>query len=82
MTQGAEPVCAPIPGVEPIFWPHMLKAAMATRFCRACGPEMTFEQGMDAAVATWETDWDSDPAPRSFEHAMDAADSEMEHWHD
>jgi hypothetical protein len=72
--------CAPVDGVDPVFLPHILKGAMACRFCRAVGPQMSLSQGYDAAVATWETEWPDDPSPRTFEAAMQAVDDELSYW--
>jgi len=76
-----EPICAPIEGVNFVFVPHMIKGAMAIRFVRRV-PGLTLDQGMDAAVATWETEWSSDPAPRTLARAIEEVDSELEHWGD
>jgi hypothetical protein len=75
-----EPVCAAVEGVDPIFVPHILKGAMACRFCRAVGPGMSLSQGYDAAIATWETEWPSDPEPRTYEAAMEVVDDELSYW--
>ena len=81
VTQGeGQPSCAPVEGLDPMFLPAMLKGAMACRFCRAVGPEMSIDQGMDAAIATWETEWPDDPEPRTFEAAMEAVDDELSCW--
>jgi hypothetical protein len=35
---------------------------------------------MDAAKATWDTDWDDDPKPRTIEAGIEAADSDLAYW--
>ena len=72
--------CAPIEGVEPIFVPHMIKGAMACRYARAA--RMSMDEAFTFAVATWETEWPSDPEPRTFEAAMEAVDGDLEYWNE
>lgn len=73
-----EPTCAPIEGVDPLFVPYMLRGAMACRYARAA--QLAYEDGLEAAIATWSTKWETDPEPRTFDHAMEAVDSDLEHW--
>lgn len=70
--------CAPIEGVAPIFVPHMLKGAMALRYMRFAN--CTYEEGVMHAIATWDTDWESDPEPRTFDLAKQAVDDDLECW--
>lgn len=72
------PTCAPIDGVDPIFVPHMLKGAMACRYARAAN--IPFDEAVNAANATWETDWETDPEPRTFDHANEAVDFDLAYW--
>lgn len=72
--------CEPLEGVQAQFVPHILIGAMACRYCRAVGPEMDISEGMDAAMATWETEWDSDPAPRTYAAAMEEVDNDLQYW--
>jgi len=67
-----------MPGVLPIFVRSMIIGAMAVRYVRAAALE--YAEGLNAAMATWGTEWDADPAPRSFEAAFEAVDSDLEHW--
>lgn len=73
--------CAPIEGVGGRFVPVLLRSSMAARYCAAV-PDLTLDQGMDAALATWDTDWDSDPAPRTIEAAIITVDGDLECWGD
>jgi hypothetical protein len=73
-----EPVCAPIKGVDQIFVPHLLKGAMACRYARAAS--LDYADALDAAVATWETEWETDPEPRTFENANEAVDADLVYW--
>lgn len=69
---------APIEGIAEPLWKPTLLHAMAARFCSRARIDLS--EGMDAAVAVWESEWDSDPEPRTMEMAMDAVDDELEHW--
>jgi hypothetical protein len=75
------PVCAPVEGVDPAFVPQMIKQAMAVHYCKRV-PGLSLDEGMEAAQATWETEWGSDPEPRTFEAAIDEVDGDLEHWGD
>jgi hypothetical protein len=73
--------CIALEGVEPIFVPHMIRGAMACRYARQVH-DMAYEDAVKAAEATWGTEWESDPAPRTFEAAIEAVDSDLEYWRD
>lgn len=77
MTPG-QPTCDPIDGVDPTFIPIMLRGAMACRYIRQTG--IAYADAVAAAIATWDTEWPSDPEPRTFDHAIEAVDSDLEHW--
>lgn len=65
-------------GVEPIFVRAMMIGNMAARYSRAAS--LTISESYPHAVATWNTDWPADPAPRTFEAAMEAVDSDLDYW--
>ena len=71
---------AAIHGVNRLLWKPMLLHAMAGRYCQQA--QLCPSEGMDAAVATWETKWDDDPVPRTMQMALDAVDSDLQHWRD
>ncbi|MCI1143181.1 hypothetical protein MOP88_14120 [Sphingomonas sp. WKB10] len=71
---------APMEGVATIFVRQLLLQAMATEYAKATGESI--HDMMDAARATWDTDWETDPAPRTIEAAVEAARSDLEHWED
>lgn len=73
--------CAPIDGVDDAFVPALLKQHMALRYKKAV-PDMDFDEAMEAALATWDTEWESDPSPRDYGSASDAVDSDLQHWGD
>lgn len=70
--------CAPIEGVDPVFVPYMLRGAMALRYARCT--DMDYDDAVECAVATWDTDWETDPSPRTLANAVEAVDSDLEHW--
>jgi len=72
------PVAAP-DGVAPVIFRAMLIQHMALRYMQSV-PGLSLDEGMESAIATWGTDWDSDPAPRDYDDAADAVDSDLEHW--
>ncbi len=74
------PVAAP-DGVHPRIFRAMLIQRMALRYMKAV-PDLDLDEGMEAAIATYETDWDTDPTPRSYDQADEAVDSDLEHWGD
>jgi hypothetical protein len=69
---------APMEGVAPIFVRQMLLQAMAAEYAKATCTDI--HEMMDAARATWDTDWETDPAPRTIAAAIEAAQSDLEHW--
>lgn len=71
--------CVVIDGVEPIFVEQMILGAMALRYARQTG--LSYEDAVHAARATWESDWEGE-GPRTFEQAIEAVDSDLEHWDD
>ena len=73
--------CAPIAGVDPALVPALIKQHMALHYIAAM-PDMSLDEAMEAAIATWETEWESDPEPRTYAHASEAVDSDLQHWGD
>lgn len=78
MTDKAFPLAAP-DGVAPELFRAMLIQHMALQYMRRV-PGLSLEEGTEAAIATWDTDWDSDPNPRDYDDAIDAVESDLEHW--
>lgn len=72
------PVAAP-GDVDPRIFRAQLIQTMALRYMRAV-PDLSLDEAMESAVATWETDWDDDPAPRTMTAAIEAVDSDLEYW--
>lgn len=66
--------------VAPVLFRAMLIGVMATRYAERTG--MSMDEAFDPARATWDTEWELDPAPRTAEMALDAVDSDLEHWGD
>lgn len=71
------PVDAP-EGVAPVIFRAQILQSMALRYKVAAS--LDDESARDAALATWETDWDSDPLPRTIQGGIDEVDSDLEHW--
>lgn len=65
--------------VDPLFVRHMMLGAMAIHYRRYV-TDLPYEDAIASARATWETDWPNDPEPRTFEQAIEAVDSDLEHW--
>jgi len=72
---------APIDGVQPLLAESFLRQQMAIHYQKAV-PDLSDEEARDAATATWETDWDEDPEPRTLKSAIDAVNSDLEYWHE
>jgi hypothetical protein len=70
-----------MPDVLPIFVRSMILGAMATQYVQAV-PDLSLMEGFAAAKATWETDWDGDPAPRTFEAAREEVENDLQCWED
>ncbi len=77
---GEPPICAPIEGIAPYIVPYVLRAAMAARYAE--GGSLSIDEAFAAAIATWDTEWADDPAPRTIELAIQAADDDLECWDD
>lgn len=75
----AEPTIAPIEGVAPNIAEAWLRQTMATRYQRRV-PDLTDEEARTHATATWESEWETDPRPRTLEAAIEAVDSDLEYW--
>lgn len=78
MTSMDYPVAAP-DGVEPIIFRAQIIQAMMLRYGRGV-PDLTDEEARDAAMATWDTDWESDPAPRTIEASIEEVDADLSCW--
>ena len=73
------PVAAP-ENVDPVIFRAQIIQAMAAHYQKRTG--IHADDAMAAAIATWETDWDADPAPRTIGQAFDEVDADLEHWGD
>lgn len=76
------PVAAP-DGVAPIIYRAQIIQTMALQYLKAMAgsPEdFDLSNAMEAAMATWETDWDDDPAPRTLEAGIEAANADLVYW--
>ena len=65
-------------GVSPVFAKQIMLQAMAGEYASATGESL--EDMMPAARATWDTEWESDPEPRTVAAAVEAAQSDLQHW--
>lgn len=70
---------APPEGIAPVIFRAMLIQTMAFRYRKAV-PDLTYDEAYEAAKATWETEWDDHPAPRTLEAAQEAVDSDLAYW--
>ncbi|MGE8135691.1 hypothetical protein ACQKO5_18960 [Novosphingobium subterraneum] len=77
---------APPENVHPVIYRAQIIQTMALEYLKAMtfGSEedFTLDEGFEAAKATWDTEWDSDPAPRTLELGIAAARADLEHWVD
>lgn len=78
MTDLDYPVAAPV-GVDPIIFRSQIIQCMAARYQQAA-PDLTNEEAHDAAMATWGTDWDIDPEPRTIEASYPEVDADLSYW--
>ena len=78
---------APPENVHPIIYRAQIIQTMGLEYFKAmvlgsAENNFTLDHGMEAAKATWETEWDSDPQPRTIELGIQAARADLEHWVD
>jgi len=71
------PVAAP-DGVAPIIFRAQIIQHMMLQYKKAAA--LDDENAMAAAVATWETDWPDDPAPRTLEAAAEVVSEDLAYW--
>lgn len=78
------PVAAP-EGIAPNLYRAQIIQTMATRYLahmKFVEPPFTMEEALDAAKATWDTEWSDDPAPRTIEAGIEAADDDLAYWNE
>lgn len=78
------PVAAPF-NIDPEIYRAQIIQTMAILYMnhmRDAQPPFTMEEAMDAAKATWGTDWDDDPSPRTIEAGIEAADGDLAYWNE
>ena len=78
------PVDAPL-GVDPVIFRSQILQSMALQYFEAMGSndaKFSMAEAFEAAAATWETEWDDDPAPRTLESARDAVSADLEYWNE
>lgn len=76
---------APDEGIAPVIYRAMIIQNMALRYLKAMqgsAEPFTLDHAFEAAKATWETDWDTDPAPRTMEAAMQEVDNDLAYWNE
>lgn len=84
MDQLDYPVAAPEDIAPNIFRAQIIQT-MATRYLnhmKGVEPPFTMEEALDAARATWGTEWPDDPAPRTIEAGIEAADDDLAYWNE
>lgn len=78
------PVAAPR-GVAPIIFRSQIIQTMALRYfayMKGVEPPFTMAEAHDAAMATWGSDWPSDPEPRTLEAGIEAAEDDLAYWNE
>lgn len=76
------PVAAP-DDIDPIIFRAMLIQAMAFEYFNAMQSspdDFGLDEAFEAAHATWATDWDDDPVPRTLEAALEAVRGDLPYW--
>lgn len=77
---------APPENVHPVIYRAQIIQTMGLEYFKAMtfgsDEDFTLDNGMEAAKATWNTEWESDPEPRTLELGIAAAHSDLEHWVD
>ncbi len=76
------PVAAPA-DVAPVIFRAQIIQTMATMYMthmKDVEPPFTREEATDAAMATWGTEWDTDPAPRTLEAARNEVSGDLAYW--
>jgi len=71
------PVAAP-DGVAPIIFRAQLIQHMMLQYKLAA--DLDDEEAHDAAMATWDTEWPDDPAPRTLEAAAEVVSDDLAYW--
>jgi len=66
-------------GIDHLTYRALIVQAMSGLYLSAV-PDLGEDGALDAAIATWDTDWDCDPEPRTIAHGIEAASSDLEHW--
>lgn len=69
---------AKVKGVPDCLVRQTMLQAMAHVY--AVATKCSMHEMMDAARATWDTEWDTDPSPRTIKGAVAAAESDLQHW--
>jgi hypothetical protein len=70
--------------ISPILRAQIIQT-MAVTYVNAMkgSPEpFDLDDGMEAARATWDTEWDNDPAPRTIEAGIEAVNQDLQYWNE
>ena len=71
--------------IAPVIFRAMLIQSMALEYFKAMqgSPEdFTLDDAMEAALATWGTEWSDHPQPRTLDAAIAEVQGDLEHWAD
>lgn len=69
--------------IAPIIFRAMILHQMAMQYfnyMRDADEEFSLSDAFEAAHATWETDWDIDPAPRTLDAAREEVNNDLAYW--
>ena len=72
------PVAAP-ENVDPVIFRAQIIQSMGMWFKLAV-PDLSDDEAHASAIASWETDWPDDPAPRTLEAAKEVVRDELAYW--
>jgi len=78
------PLAAP-DGVAPAIFKAMILQTMAITYVNAMkGADEPFglDEGFDAAHATWDTEWDNDPEPRTIGAGIYEVEQDLQYWNE
>lgn len=69
--------------IAPVIFRAMLIQSMALEYYKAMQgspDDFTLDQAMEAALATWGTDWSDDPSPRTMNAAIAEVHGDLAYW--
>ena len=69
--------------IAPAIFRAVLIQSMALEYFKAMQgspDDFSFDEAMEAAMATWDTEWSDQPQPRTLEAAIAEVQGDLEYW--